>query len=169
LPSIGPNRVFEDDDGDGIFDAGEKGLSNVLVNLYDSSNSLVATVLTDSNGLYSFVGLNPGTYYISVNKDPDFKFSPVVDGGNQISQSVDSPLLNKSPPVTLAIGMNDKTLLVGMYESANTGNNFGPYYPDWTNDIQVCTNDGYDPSWLEIQKVNYLYDSKEACCKKHFW
>lgn len=35
--------------------------------------------------------------------------------------------------------------------------------------MQVCTNDGFDPAWLEIQKVNYLYKNKEDCCKQHFW
>ena len=34
---------------------------------------------------------------------------------------------------------------------------------------QVCTNDGFDPAWLEIQEVNYLYKNKEDCCKNHFW
>ena len=33
----------------------------------------------------------------------------------------------------------------------------------------VCTNDGFDPAWLELQRVNYLYKNKEECCKNHFW
>jgi len=46
----------------------------------------------------------------------------------------------------------------------------GFYYPDWTNEDQVCTNDGNDPEYmLEIQRVNYLYRSKEDCCRNHFW
>ena len=154
LPSIGPNQVFEDDDGDGIFDAGEKGLPNVLVTLYDSTNSTVATVLTDSNGAYSFVSLIPGTYYISVNKDPDFKFSPVVAGGNQISPSVESPLLNKSPPVTLEIGMNDKTLLVGLYEPANTGNKV---WNDLNGDGIQQSN---EPGMVDV--TVHLYDKNGA-------
>lgn len=44
------------------------------------------------------------------------------------------------------------------------------YYPDWENESQVCTNDGNDPSYMkEIQKLNYLYLSKEDCCATHFW
>jgi hypothetical protein len=44
------------------------------------------------------------------------------------------------------------------------------YYPDWINDSQVCLNDGADPEYMmQVQKENYLYDSKEDCCRNHFW
>jgi hypothetical protein len=44
------------------------------------------------------------------------------------------------------------------------------YYPDWINESQVCLNDGLDPEYMmQVQKENYLYDSKEDCCRNHFW
>ena len=122
LPTIGPNQVFEDDDGDGVFDKGEKGLPNVGVTLYDSSGNVVAVTITNSTGTYSFANLQPGDYYIAVNKDPNFEWSPIVEGGNQISPVENVAYGNKSPTVSLRPGENDRTLLVGMYEPVTVGN-----------------------------------------------
>lgn len=122
LPTIGPNQVFEDDDADGVFDDGEKGLPNVGVTLYDTLGNVVATAVTNDSGTYSFKNLQPGDYYIAVNKDPSFKWSPVVEGGNQISPVENVPYSNKSPTVSLGPGDNDRTLLVGMYEPVTVGN-----------------------------------------------
>lgn len=68
LPSIGPNVVFEDNNGNGKFDAGTIRLPIVLVALYNSMISKVAKTFTDTNGMYSFFGLTPGRYYILLNK-----------------------------------------------------------------------------------------------------
>jgi hypothetical protein len=58
LPSLAPieigNRIWMDADADGVQDAGEMGLSGVTVLLFDSSNSQIGTVMTDSNGNYLF-------------------------------------------------------------------------------------------------------------------
>jgi protocatechuate 3,4-dioxygenase beta subunit len=122
LPTIGPNQVFEDDDGDGVFDKGEKGLPNVGVTLYNTSGKVIAFTVTNDLGTYSFTNLQPGEYYISVNKIPDFEWSPVVKGGNQVSFVENVAYENKSPTVTLGPGDNDRTLLVGMFETAILGN-----------------------------------------------
>jgi protocatechuate 3,4-dioxygenase beta subunit len=65
LGSIG-DRVWNDQNGDGVQDGGEPGLSGVTVELRDASNVLVATQVTDANGNYSFTGLGPGTYTVTV-------------------------------------------------------------------------------------------------------
>ncbi|MEA4906204.1 MAG: sortase [Anaerolineaceae bacterium] len=54
--------VWDDTDGDGIFDPGESLLSGVTVRLYDGANNLVGTVLSDVDGTYRFTGLTAGTY-----------------------------------------------------------------------------------------------------------
>lgn len=50
------NRVWNDTDADGVQDSGEAGISGVTVRLYNSSNALVGTAVTDANGEYYFVG-----------------------------------------------------------------------------------------------------------------
>lgn len=64
--SIG-DTVYFDADGDSTQDAGEAGLANVQVELRDSGSNIIATMLTDSNGNYDFVGLPAGTYSVTVN------------------------------------------------------------------------------------------------------
>lgn len=50
------NRVWSDTDGDGVQDPGEAGIQNVTVRLYNASNTLVGTAVTDTNGEYYFIG-----------------------------------------------------------------------------------------------------------------
>ncbi len=59
------NLVWLDANDDGHFDASE-GVSGVSVQLYNSSNSLLATTTTDGAGLYHFSGLSEGTYYVKI-------------------------------------------------------------------------------------------------------
>ena len=76
--SIG-DLVFADDDKDGAADAGEAGITNVLVYLYEDTNGngirdtddlLIATDTTDTNGQYLFDNLATGLSYL-VYVDPD--------------------------------------------------------------------------------------------------
>lgn len=55
--SIG-NRVFEDADGDGLFDTGEAGIPNVTISAYRASdNTLLGTATSDAGGVYNLPGL----------------------------------------------------------------------------------------------------------------
>lgn len=48
------NRVWNDTNGNGRQDAGESGISGVVVGLYDSGGTFIASVTTDSNGNFLF-------------------------------------------------------------------------------------------------------------------
>jgi SdrD B-like domain len=52
------NRVWRDDNGNGIQDAGEPGISNVVMHLVNSENQIVGRDTTDINGVYSFNHFN---------------------------------------------------------------------------------------------------------------
>ncbi len=65
LGSIG-NRVWFDEDSNGYQDKGEDGIPNVTVQLKDSSGTVIATQITDSNGGYLFTDLPADTYYVQV-------------------------------------------------------------------------------------------------------
>ena len=117
--------------------------------------------MTDT-GFYKFTGVKPGSYSLEfLLPDEDFKFTIPHAGNNTDLDSNVMPTTGRAS-VTVTSGEIITNMDAGVMD-------FGPYYPEWTNDVQVCTNDGFDPSWLEIQAVNYFHDSKEACCKQHFW
>ncbi len=99
------DTVFQDDDGSGIQDPGEAGLSNITVTLYedqdgdgvlDPEDAIIATTTTDSNGEYSFFNLPAGDYLVDVDTtDPQI---PTDGGGDPYVLSTG----NDPDPVNLA-------------------------------------------------------------------
>ncbi|MFI0606907.1 MAG: SdrD B-like domain-containing protein, partial [Anaerolineae bacterium] len=64
--SIG-NTVWFDENGDGIQDAGEAGIPNVTVELWNSGHTvLLGTRITDAEGQYLFTDIVPGSYQVDV-------------------------------------------------------------------------------------------------------
>ena len=60
------DRVWLDDDGDGLQDAGEDGINGVTVELLSSGGTVLATQLTTGDGDYTFTNLAAGTYSVRV-------------------------------------------------------------------------------------------------------
>ena len=58
-------EVYSDANGDGQLDGNESGLAGWTVDLQDSSNNVVATSRTGSDGSYSFAGVGPGSYSVA--------------------------------------------------------------------------------------------------------
>jgi hypothetical protein len=52
------NRLWRDDNGNGIQEAGEPGIANVILFLVNNSNQVVGKDTTDINGVYSFNHFN---------------------------------------------------------------------------------------------------------------
>ena len=65
LAAVG-DRVWLDENADGIQDAGEPGIPNVTIEVLDTNSVVVATTVTDLNGNYLVTGLVPGTYTVRV-------------------------------------------------------------------------------------------------------
>lgn len=60
------NRVWQDSDADGLQDAGESGISGVLINLLQNG-TVISTTVTDASGYYYFLGLSDGSYDVQVD------------------------------------------------------------------------------------------------------
>ena len=127
-------EVFDDVSDSGSFDTNDPGLSGWTVDLSNSSNQVIGTATTDTNGDYSFSGLGPGTYSIAEVLQPgyiptapatgSFTFTPTsgeqVTGENlgvfkAVSLSVTG--LTTSPSSGLQSGTN----LVVQWSDTNTG------------------------------------------------
>jgi uncharacterized repeat protein (TIGR01451 family)/fimbrial isopeptide formation D2 family protein len=61
------NAVWLDENGNGYQDAGEVGIANITVELWNSGHTAVLqTVTTDANGGYAFKNVAAGTYQVDV-------------------------------------------------------------------------------------------------------
>jgi protocatechuate 3,4-dioxygenase beta subunit len=75
--------VWSDSLGNGVFQAGAPGFAGVLVQLLNEpDSSVLATTTTDSNGLYSFAGVAPGTYYVVFSQSNNYTFSRLGQDNN---------------------------------------------------------------------------------------
>lgn len=160
LPAKIGDRVWYDTELNGIQDGDEGAYDGlVTITLRDSLGYLVeTTTAATGSGFYQFEGLKPGTYELMAEIDElGFVFT-FQNKGNDTALDSDVNPSTGIVMVTVSSGEDNDSIDIGIMDDA-------PYYPDWTNDNQICTNDGFDPEWLEIQRVNYLYKNKEACCK----
>jgi hypothetical protein len=68
------NRVWNDENGNGIHEAWERGVGGVCVNLYDSNQSLLQQTTTDSNGYYGF-NVDADTYFVAFARPDGMEFA----------------------------------------------------------------------------------------------
>jgi len=76
------DRVWDDTNANGVQDAGEAGRAGVRVELYDTSNTLVASTVTDGKGGYLFNGLMPGDYSVKFIAPEGTSFSTANVGAD---------------------------------------------------------------------------------------
>jgi hypothetical protein len=118
--SIG-DRVWNDANANGIQDAGETGVSGIVVALYDSTGTLLITTTTDLNGNYLFDNLPAGTYTVGVGATPGRSISPRGAGSDSALDSDIDRATRRSNPITLAIGEDRRDIDIGLYQLAAVG------------------------------------------------
>ncbi|KKO64936.1 Serine-aspartate repeat-containing protein D precursor [Janthinobacterium sp. KBS0711] len=111
--------VWEDKNANGVQDAGEAGIANVVVQLKDTAGNVVASTTTDASGGYHF-DVNPGTYSVTVVAPAGYVPTAANQGGDTAKDSnIDAA--GKMAPVTLAPGETNLTLDAGLYRTAELG------------------------------------------------
>ncbi|MGV3659672.1 MAG: GEVED domain-containing protein [Prosthecobacter sp.] len=170
--SIG-NLIWNDANENGLYDVGESGINNVLVELWTpgadnaiggtstNADTKVASVTTAGGGLYSFSGLAAGYYFVRVPTPPLSRTSIVVDttdngqdGDNNASQPGGSSTAAFSPVIQLSIGTEPGSAGTGNVDNtvdfgfaANIGSPF------------VCDNRFYVIQNAETSSGSGVYDS----------
>ncbi len=114
LGAIG-DFVWNDTNMNGIQDAGELGIPNVKVRLYDCSDNLLDSTMTDANGLYLFSDLEAGSYMVQFVLPSGFEFSPMDVGSNDAIDSDANATTGFTTCITLAAGQTDLTWDAGMF------------------------------------------------------
>ena len=103
------NLVWNDLNNNGTRDAGEPGLANVPVQLFNAAGNLVTSTTTDANGNYLFSNLTPGEYTVGVAPPAGFTLS--TNAGASPNNNVDNDnngtqagATIRSLPIALTVG-----------------------------------------------------------------
>jgi hypothetical protein len=116
------DRVWLDQNANGIQDTGEPGLPGVSVALYTGAGVLVgAPVLTDANGNYAFPDLSPGDYYVQLTPPLGYLISPQDAGANDQSDSDIDPTTGQTVVMTIDPNQGDPTWDAGLYQLVSVG------------------------------------------------
>jgi len=110
LSALG-DKVYDDDDGDGVEDDGEDGVPGVTVNVYNEDGELVGSDVTDEDGMYLIEGLLPG------NVTVEFDLSTIPDGSSVGPGTVSvDPGTGRTAEFDLGVGETDLTIDLGLLD-----------------------------------------------------
>ncbi|WP_454049673.1 SdrD B-like domain-containing protein [Cellulomonas sp. Marseille-Q8402] len=108
------DRVWVDTDRDGVQEAGEPALGGVTVRLLDAALAVVATTVTDADGVWRFDGLVPGEYRAELELAPvdaaRYAWTTVGAaaapdaGADSDVEETGTPGLGRTPVITLGPG-----------------------------------------------------------------
>jgi len=114
LPASIGDYVWGDLNANGIQEAGERGLSDLAVKLYDNQGRFVTTTATSASGLYSFADLMPGDYCLEFAPPSSYRFSPQDQGDDTLDSDADATT-GKTVCAILQSGQHDLTWDAGLY------------------------------------------------------
>jgi|GEM_PF-1064705 len=128
LVSLG-DKVWRDNDRDGVQDAGEPGVGGVAVTLYyDDASTTTAyrTATTPADGSYSFTKLYPGKYTVQFERPDGYVYTAKGLGGDAAADSnVNVPALASTVAAKtdqIDLGADDITIDAGLVPLASLGN-----------------------------------------------
>ncbi|MCP3880114.1 MAG: DUF11 domain-containing protein, partial [Sulfitobacter sp.] len=108
------NYVWDDVNTNGVQDAGEAGVSNITVNLLNSTGGVVAVTTTDASGLYQFIAV-PDTYAVEFTDIPTNTSFTLQDSPatNDMADS-DANASGLVAPFTVSAGEINDTIDAGL-------------------------------------------------------
>ncbi len=119
--SIG-DRVWQDNNGNGLQDDGEPGVAGVSVHLLaNCTGSAIETQQTNATGNYLFTDLAPGNYCLQFDKPAGYSFTGLNVGSNTAIDSDADRTTGRTAVTTLTGGESDLTWDAGIYQPASLG------------------------------------------------
>jgi hypothetical protein len=115
-PSKIGNLVWNDIDQDGVQDAGEPGIENIIVRLFGvtgTGNEVNMVTSTASNGQYAFDGLKTGFYHIEVDLPANHLYTLANVGVDGTDSDLD-PVSGASEPFLLGSAYYDERWDAGL-------------------------------------------------------
>ncbi len=115
------DKVFVDNNGDGVQNGGEPGIDNVTVKLQDLNGNVLQTTTTNGAGNYSFTGLSQGLYKVMFNTPAGFTITMPKQGGNEATDS-DVQINQMTNPFFLGENQNRPDIDAGYVPSQQNNN-----------------------------------------------
>ncbi|PWS38718.1 hypothetical protein DFH01_05515 [Falsiroseomonas bella] len=119
LPASLGDYVFEDNNYNGIQDAGDTPIEGVTVVLLKDGVETGQADITDANGRYDFAGLAPGDYSVRFETPNGYERTLEDVGDDALDSDIDAAGL--SDAVTLGFGETNTTLDAGFIRRASLG------------------------------------------------
>lgn len=94
------NRVWQDENQNGIQDPGENGIGGICVQLLDANGNILQQTTTDSNGYYGF-NVEAGKYILAFEK-PAFLDFTRKNVGDEGSDSDADPASGRTDPISVS-------------------------------------------------------------------
>ncbi|MBU0617958.1 MAG: hypothetical protein KKI02_09595 [Planctomycetes bacterium] len=156
-------QVWDDEDGDGVLDDDEGGLSaNATVKLYDAGadeaiggGDDTEADTADTQTTYSFTDVAPGTYYVEVTAPAGWDFVRQDQGGDDAADSDVDEDSGQTPVFTVESGDDDVVRDAGL---AQFGSVSGLVWKDADND---GVQDGGETGQEDVSVGLYLADDDE--------
>jgi hypothetical protein len=109
--------VWFDSNNNGVQDATEKGVPGISVALLNAAGTVIATTVTDKDGLYKFVNLADATYSVQFSNLPaGFVFSPKDIGADNLDSDPD-PSTGKTGTYVISGGNTNLTVDAGIFST----------------------------------------------------
>ncbi len=119
-PSTLGNFVWNDINYNGLQENGEPGIKDVKVELYNSDNLLVQSVITNAAGQYLFTNITEGNYYVIVRLPSDY-LTTISNSGDPLNNSDFISGNNRSETLFLPFGSNKTDLDFGLVKKLKIG------------------------------------------------
>ncbi len=119
LSSIG-DKIWNDINGNGLQEIDEPGISNVIVNLHRASDGIiVSTTTSDSGGVYGFINILSGNYFISMSPSSVYIHTKLNFSNSALNSDITgSNGLNTTDVFIVEVGLDNIDLDAGFYECA---------------------------------------------------
>lgn len=111
------DKVWFDDNNNGVQDTGELPAANISAELYDATGTgaVGPKTTTDNTGSYTFTGLNAGTYTVKFGTKPGYGYTiQNATAGNDTNDSDVNTTSGISDAVTVAQDENNPTVDAGL-------------------------------------------------------
>ena len=125
LATLG-DKVWRDDNANGLQDAGEPGVAGITVSLFNNAGTLIGTTVTDAYGYYVFENLVAGNYSAGFTLPANYTFTTqtnAADDGNTTGYGATATSINgsdvnsttgKTYTIVLSAGENNRNIDAGL-------------------------------------------------------